>query len=131
VAVIAIRRRMHHAFGTQWIDVGAVDRAVFGGGQFSRYELHRVALVFELVKFGFSPSGARDIVREMEYDLQLVWTRIPSDFKAYAIIIPAGRKWLVSWCWMRPAAEIDPFPVEDQIILPVSDILDRVADETK
>jgi hypothetical protein len=115
----------------EWLDVGAVDRAVFGGGQFSRNELHRVALVFELVKFGFSPSCARDIVREMEYDLQLVWTRIPSDFKAYAIIIPAGRKWLVSWCWMGPAAEIDPFPVEDQIILPVSDILDRVADETK
>jgi len=32
----------------KWIDVGAVDRATFGGGQFSRYELHRVALVFEL-----------------------------------------------------------------------------------
>jgi hypothetical protein len=38
----------------EWLDVGAVDRAVFGGGRFLRYELHRVALVFELVKFGFS-----------------------------------------------------------------------------
>jgi hypothetical protein len=54
----------------EWLDVGAIDRVVFGGGQFSRYELHRVALVFELVKFGLSPSWARDIVREMEYDLQ-------------------------------------------------------------
>jgi hypothetical protein len=26
----------------EWLDVGAVDRAVFGGGRFSRYELHRV-----------------------------------------------------------------------------------------
>src|SRR5437762_11244972 len=76
----------------EWLDVGAMDRAVFGGGQFSRYELQRVALVFELVKFGFSPSCARNIVREMEYELQLVWTKVPSDFKAYAIIIPAGRK---------------------------------------
>ena len=58
----------------EWLDVGAMDRAVFGGGQFSRYELQRVALVFELVKLGFSPSCARNIVREMEYDLQLVWT---------------------------------------------------------
>jgi hypothetical protein len=32
---------------------------------------------------------------------------------------------------MRPAAELDPFPSEDQIILPVSDILGRVTDETK
>jgi hypothetical protein len=46
----------------------------------------------------YGQACARDIVREMEYDLQLVWTTIPSDFKAYAIIIPAGRKWLVSWC---------------------------------
>ena len=43
----------------EWIDVGALDRATFGGGQFSRYELHRVALVFELVKFRISPSCAK------------------------------------------------------------------------
>jgi hypothetical protein len=67
----------------------------------------------------------------MEYDLQLIWEGIPRHFKAYAIVIPTNRKWLVSWCWMRPAAEIDPFPIEDQIILPVSDILGRVTDETK
>jgi hypothetical protein len=48
----------------EWLDVGALDRAVFGGGQFSRYELHRVALVFELVKFGFSPSCARESIRD-------------------------------------------------------------------
>jgi hypothetical protein len=66
----------------------------------------------------------------MEYDLQLIWEGIPRHFKAYAIVIPTNRKLLVSWCWTRPAAEIDPFPVEDQIILPVSDILDRVTDET-
>jgi hypothetical protein len=115
----------------EWIDVGAVDRATFGGGQFSRNELHRVALVFELVKFGFSPSCARDIVREMEYDLQLVWTRIPSDFKAYAIIIPAGRKWLVSWCWKKSSEQTDPFPANDYIILPVSDTVTRITNETK
>ncbi len=115
----------------EWLDVGAVDRAVFGGGQFSRYELHRVALVFELVKFGFSPSCARDIIREMEYDLQLVWTRIPSDFKAYAIIIPAGRKWLVSWCWKRSSDQIDSLPMKGHIVLPVSDTLTRITNETK
>jgi hypothetical protein len=113
----------------EWIDVGAVDRATFGGGQFSRYELHRAALVFELVKFGFSPSCARDIVREMEHDLQLVW--IPSDFKAYAIIIPAARKWLVSWCWKKSSEQIDPFPADDYIILPVSETLARITNETK
>ena len=114
----------------EWIDVGAVDRATFGGGQFSRYELHRAALVFELVKFGFSPSCARDIVREMEYDLQLVWTRIPSDFKAYAIIIPAGRKWLVSWCWKKSSDQIDSLPMKGHIVLPVSDTLTRITNET-
>jgi len=101
----------------EWLDVGAVDRAVFGGGQLSRYELHRVALVFELVKLGFSPSCARDIVREMEYDLQLVWTRIPSDFKAYAIIIPAGRKWLVSWCWKKSSEHGRPLKANEQQLL--------------
>jgi hypothetical protein len=89
-----------------------------------------VALVFELVKFGFSPSCARDIVREMEYDLQLVWTRIPSDFKAYAIMIPAGRKWLVSWCWKKSLDQIDSLPMKDHIVLPVSDTLTRITNET-
>jgi hypothetical protein len=114
----------------EWLDLGAVDRAVFGGGHFSRYELHRVALVFELVKFGFSPSCARDIIREMEYDPQLVWTRIPNDFKAYAIIIPAGRKWLVSWYWKRSSDQIDLLPMEGHIVLPVSDTLTRITNET-
>ncbi len=116
---------------TDWVEIGAIDRAVFGGGRFSKNELLRAALVFELVKFGLSPSSARDIVREMEYELQQIWGEIPRHFKAYAIVIPTNRKWLVSWCWMRAAKEIDPFPVEDQIILPVSDILDRVTAETK
>jgi hypothetical protein len=42
---------------TDWIEVGAIDRAVFGGGRFSKNELLRAALVFELVKFGLSPSS--------------------------------------------------------------------------
>ncbi len=77
-----------------WLDVGAIDRAVFGGGQFSKYELHRAALVFELVKFGISPSCAKEIIREMEYELQRIWERTPSHFKAYALVIPTSRKWL-------------------------------------
>jgi hypothetical protein len=67
---------------TDWLEVGAIDRAVFGGGHFSRYELHRAALVLELVKFGLSPSSAKDVIRDMEYDLQQVWARSPSSFKA-------------------------------------------------
>ena len=110
----------------QWIDVRAVDRAIFGGGRFSRYELYRAALVFELVKFGFAPSDARGVVREMEYDLQLVWTRIPSDFKAYALLIPVGRKWLVSWCWKKSSDQIHSLPMKGHIVLPVSDTLTRI-----
>ena len=112
---------------TDWVEVGAIDRAVFGGGRFSKNELLRAPWS----SFGLSPSCARDIVREMEYDLQQIWRGIPRYFKTYAIVIPTNRKWLVFWCRMRPAKEIDPFPVEDQVILPVSDILNRVADETK
>jgi len=115
----------------EWLEVGAIDRAIFGGGQFSKYELHRAALVFELVKFGLSPSCAKDLIREMEYDLQQVWGRMPSHFKAYVIIIPTSRKWLVSWCWKSSTETIDPLPMEDHIILPVSDILARVTTETK
>ena len=115
----------------EWLEVGAIDRAIFGGGQFSKYELHRAALVFELVKFGLSPSCAKDLIREMEYDLQQVWGRMPSHFKAYAIIIPTSREWLVSWCWKSSTETIDPHPMEDHIILPVSDILARVTTETK
>lgn len=115
----------------EWLEVGAIDRAIFGGGQFSKYELHRAALVFELVKFGLSPSCAKDLIREMEYDLQQVWGRMPSHFKAYAIIIPTSREWLVSWCWKSSTETIDPLPMEDHIILPVSDILARVTTETK
>ena len=115
----------------EWLEVGAIDRAIFGGGQFSKYELHRAALVFEQVKFGLSPSCAKDLIREMEYDLQQVWGRMPSHFKAYAIIIPTSREWLVSWCWKSSTETIDPLPMEDHIILPVSDILARVTTETK
>jgi len=115
----------------EWLEVGAIDRAIFGGGQFSKYELHRAALVFELVKFGLPPSCAKDVIREMEYDLQQVWGRMPSHFKAYVIIIPTSRKWLVSWCWKSSTETIDPLPMEDHIILPVSDILARVTTETK
>jgi hypothetical protein len=115
----------------EWLEVGAIDRAIFGGGQFSKYELHRAALVFELVKFGLSPSCAKDLIREMEYDLQQIWSRIPSSFKAYLILIPTRRKWLVSWLWKPSTEAIDRLPVQDHIILPVSDILARVTDETK
>jgi hypothetical protein len=116
---------------TDWLEVGAIDRAVFGGGHFSRYELHRAALVLELVKFGLSPSSAKDVIRDMEYDLQQVWARSPSSFKAYLILIPTRRKWLVSWLWKPSTEAIDRLPLEDHIILPVSDILARVTDETK
>jgi hypothetical protein len=115
----------------EWLEVGAIDRAIFGGGQFSKYELHRAALVFELVKFGLSPSCAKDLIREMEYDLQQIWSRIPSSFKAYLILIPTRRKWLVSWLWKPSTEAIDRLPVQDHIILPVSDILARVTDETR
>jgi hypothetical protein len=115
----------------EWLEVGAIDRAIFGGGQFSKYELHRAALVFELVKFGLSPSCAKNLIREMEYDLQQIWSRIPSSFKAYLILIPTRRKWLVSWLWKPSTEAIDRLPVRDHIILPVSDILARVTDETK
>ena len=71
---------------TDWLEVGAIDRAVFGGGHFSRYELHRAALVLELVKFGLSPSSAKDVIRDMEYDLQQIWARSPSSFKALSDI---------------------------------------------
>jgi hypothetical protein len=97
----------------EWLEVGAIDRAIFG------------------VKFGLSPSCAKDVIREMEYDPQQVWGRMPSHFKAYAIIIPTSREWLVSWCWKSSTETIDPLPMEDHIILPVSDILARVTTETK
>ncbi len=115
----------------EWLEVGAIDRAIFGGGQFSKYELHRAALVFELVKFGLSPSCAKDVIREMEYDLQQVWGRMSSHFKAYAIIIPAGRKWLVSWCWKKSSDQIDLLTMKGHIVLPVSDTLTRITNETK
>jgi hypothetical protein len=115
----------------EWLDVGAIDRAVFGGGHFSKYELHRAALVFELVKFGISPSSAKEIIREVEYDLQQVWERIPSHFKAYAIVIPTSRRWLVSWCWKKSSEQINPLPAEGHIVLPVSDILARITTEAK
>jgi hypothetical protein len=57
----------------EWLEVGAIDRAVFGGGQFSENELLRAALVFELVKCGLSPPCAKDAIREMEYELHQIW----------------------------------------------------------
>jgi hypothetical protein len=115
-----------------WLEAGAIDRAVFGGGRFSKYELQRAALTFELVKFGLSPLSARDVVWEMEYDLQQIWAEtISNQYKAYAIVIPnKQKKWLVIWCWKVSTEEIDPSP-QSHIILPVSDILARVTNDTE
>jgi hypothetical protein len=116
----------------EWLEVGAIDRAVFGGGRFSKYELQRAALTFEMVKLGLAPSCARDVVWEMEYDLRQIWGEtISKRYKAYAIVIPnKQKKWLVFWCWKTSTEEIEP-PAQGHIILPVSDILARVANQTK
>jgi hypothetical protein len=45
----------------EWLEVGAIDRAVFGGGLFSKYELQRAAVAFEMVKLGLAPR-ARDVI---------------------------------------------------------------------
>jgi hypothetical protein len=114
-----------------WLDVGAIDRAVFGGGQFSRYELQRAALVFELVKFGISPSCAKKSFGKWNMTCTKFGKGIPGHFKAYAIVIPTGRKWLVSWCWKKSSEEVDPLAAEDYIVLPVSDTVTRITNETK
>ena len=115
-----------------WLEVGAIDRAVFGGGRFSKYELQRAALTFEMVKLGLAPSRARDVVWEMEYDLQQIWgATVSNQYKAYAVVIPnTQKKWLVIWCWKLSTEEIDPSP-QGHIILPISDILARVTNETE
>ena len=116
----------------EWLEVGAIDRAVFGGGRFSKYELQRAALTLELVKLGLAPSCARAVVWDMENDLQQIWGEaISKQYKAYAIVIPnKQKKWLVFWCWKTLTEEIEPTTRGD-IILPVSDILARVANQTK
>ena len=116
----------------EWLEVGAIDRALFGGGRFSKYELQRAALTFEMVKLGLAPSRARDVVWEMEYDLQQIWgATVSNHYKAYAILIPNKQnKWLVFWCWKVSTEEIDLSP-QSYIILPVSDILARVTNETE
>jgi hypothetical protein len=51
--------------------------------------------------------------------------------QTYAIVIPnKQRKRLVFWCWKTSAEKIDQ-ATQDHIVLPVSEILARVADQTK
>ena len=116
----------------EWLEVGAIDRTVFGGGQFSKYELQRAALTFQLVKLGFPPSSARNVVWDMEDDLQQIWGgAISNRYKAYAIVTPnKQKKRLVFWCWKASVEKIDP-SAQDHIILPISEILARVADQAK
>src|SRR5215813_3882704 len=51
----------------------------------------------KLLKHGLAPSRARDVVCEMEYDLQQIWgATVSNHYKAYAILIPNKQnKWLV------------------------------------
>jgi hypothetical protein len=116
----------------EWMEVGAIDRTVFGGGQFSKYELQRAALTFQLVKLGLPPSSAKNVVWDMEDDLQQIWGEaISNRYKAYAIVIPnKGGKRLVFWCWMASKERIGS-TAQGHIVLPVSDILARVTDQTK
>jgi hypothetical protein len=85
-----------------------------------------------MVKHGLAPACARDVVWEMEYDLQQIWGEtISKQYKAYAIVIPnKQKKWLVFWCWKRSTEEIES-AVQGHIILPVSEILARVATQTE
>ena len=49
----------------------------------------------------------------------------------HAKVLPNKQnKWLVFWCWKVATEEIDPSP-QSYIILPVSDILARVTNETE
>jgi len=116
----------------EWLEVGAIDRAVFGGGRFSKYELQRAALTFEMVTLGLAPSRARGIVWEMEYDLQEIWAgTISNQYKAYAVVIPnKQKKWLTIWCWKISKEEIDPSP-QSHIVLPISDIFARISNDTE
>jgi hypothetical protein len=116
----------------EWLEVGAIDRAVFGGGGFSKNELQRAALIFELVKLGLTPTIARDVIREIEDDLQQIWSKaVPNNYEAYAIVILNKRKQnLVFWCWKASKEKIPP-PAQDQIILSITDILARLTDQTK
>ena len=95
-------------------------------------ELQRAALTFQLVKLGLPSSSARNVVWDMEDDLQQIWGgAISNRYKAYAIVIPnKQKKRLVFWCWKASAEKIDP-SAQDHIILPVSEILARVADQAK
>jgi hypothetical protein len=85
-----------------------------------------------MVKLGLDPSCARDVVWKMEYDLQQIWGEtISKQYKASAIVIPNKQtKWLVFWWWTTSTEEIAP-PAQGHIILPVSDILARVANQTR
>jgi len=114
----------------EWLGVGAIDRAVFGGGQFSKIRNTQSGIGLRtgemwnfatLRKRNHSRNGIRPEI----------WERIPSHFKAYAIVIPTSRKWLVSWCWKKSSEQIDPLPAEDHIVLPVSDTLARIAKKAK
>src|SRR5262249_37569721 len=79
-----------------WLEVGAIDRAVFGGGRFSIYELQRAALTFEMVKLGLAPSRART----SSVKWSMICNKFGNHYKAYAILIPKKQnKWLVFWCW--------------------------------
>ena len=100
--------------------------------QFSKYEMQRAALIFELVKLGLSPSCAREVIWEMEDDLQQIWGEdISNRYKAYAVVIPnKQKKRLVFWCWKASTERIDS-TAQGHIVLPVSDILARVTDQTK
>jgi hypothetical protein len=83
-------------------------------------------------KFAIALALCRGIVWEMENDLQEIWAgAISNQYKAYALVIPNKQnKWLVFWSWKVSTEEIDPSP-QSYIVLPVSDILARVTNETE
>jgi hypothetical protein len=68
----------------------------------------------------------------MEDDLQQIWGKAISDrYKAYAIVVRnKQKKRLIFWCWKASVEKIASSP-QEHIILPVSDILARVTDQTR
>jgi hypothetical protein len=126
-----------------WIRHGIIVRASIGGRPlrsrlFSMEEVHKAALLNDLVKLGLPPSDASKAVRTLwrEWDKK---ESLPE--RIYGVVLPDKDKWVVALCWQKGSGgplykfgktvgpkSSEPFDLPDRTfaMLPISNIFDRI-----
>jgi hypothetical protein len=123
-----------------WLQRGIISRSPIGGRQmrnrlFQMETVYKTAFIADLVKLGIPPSTAADAVNELWR--QWGGKEPAEERRLFALLVPTEGNWLVLLGWQKTlggplhkvgrSGEIE-FPKQAFMVLPFSDLFDRVSE---